>query len=191
MAKLRGPQGYLLAGVDSGATPTEFEPLVSNVLATILASGPTAWFDLRRVTDVEGNFSDNKVDTTDREAARERWQEEDIVTRKGEKTFTIFNDPSDKLAQLLIAAWDAGIEVPLWDLDQNPYLATDAAPVKGFLANFTLGMRESKPIQGMQTFQVTASAVGYSKYQFLNATSGAALGALSFDANGALVDPTA
>lgn len=183
MPKLKGPHGYLLVGADASPA-TALVSITSGVTATMLVQSGLVWHDAGRATDVDGNFTDNKSDVTDRVAARNFWQAEDNISRKGELTFTLLNHTDDKIAQLLIKAWNTQTLVSLLDLDQNPANATDAAPVKGFGGLFSLGMRTTKPIGGVQAFQVTASVVDYPNWHEFDQADGQTLAQKTYDVDG-------
>ena len=119
-----------------------------------------SWLENKRVTDEDNNFEPTRIDSTDREAARQGFETEVSVSIKGEISFTMFNVEGDPMVSFF---QDAGINrtfIPAWSADGDP---TDAAisstnPVQGLLANFSVSVRPSKPVKGLQTLAVTMTA---------------------------------
>lgn len=118
----------------------------------------TDWLENVRVTDEDGNFTASKVDTTDREAARAGFETEEVTTSKAEISFTMFNDPSDPHVDYFVNAWVNKTTVPAWSADGDPEAASTSRPVAGVLANWSVELRPSRPVKGMQTWAVTLTA---------------------------------
>lgn len=157
--KAKGHEGRFLVSVDDNTsdTPT-LVPLDGTNHTT------TEWLENLRVTDEDNNFTSTKVDSTDREAAREGFETEDAVSIGSEISFTMFNIPGDVMVDFFINAWLNQTTVPCWSADGDPDAATTGRPVQGLVANFSVEMRPSRPVKGLQTFQVTLTASSKPKW---------------------------
>lgn len=153
MAKVRGADARFLMAVDDNTL---------SVPALVALDGTnhttTDWLENLRLTDEDDNFTATKVDTTDREAARAGFETEDVTTSKGEISFTMFNDPGDPHVAYFVDAWNAKTTVPAWSADGDPTAASTSRPVSGLAANWSVELRKSRPVKGMQTWAVTLTA---------------------------------
>ena len=155
MANKKGREGMLLVSVDNATTPTAFVDISTQDNPSILALN---WYEHDNVTDVEENPSEEKADASTRRTMRFGYTAESNIAKSATITFTMLNDPSDPMTKLLLEAEAAGTTVPMWDADGDPSAVTDSNdPVRGVAGNFSLLVRKSKPVKGLQTYQVTAT----------------------------------
>lgn len=153
MAKAKGSEGRFLVSVDDN---TSGSPTLVALDGTNHTS--TEWLENLRVTDEENNFSSTKVDSTDREAMRNGFETEDVVSIGSEITFSMFNVPGDVMVEFFTNAWLNRTTVPCWAADGDPNAASTERPVQGLIANFSVEMRPSRPVKGLQVYAVTLTA---------------------------------
>lgn len=153
MAKAKGSEARFLVSVDDNTSS-------SAVLVDLDGSNHTSaeWLENLRVTDEENNFSSSKVDSTDREAMRNGFETEDVVSIGSEITFSMFNVPGDLMVDYFVNAWLNRTTVPCWAADGDPDNASVSRPVQGLAANFSVEIRPSRPVKGLQVYAVTLTA---------------------------------
>lgn len=153
MPKVRGADARFLMAVDDNE-------LTTPALVALDGTNHTSveWLENKKLTDADGNFTASKVDTTDREAAREGFETEEVATSKAELSFTMFHQPGDPHVAYFINAWRNKTTVPAWDADGDPEAASTSRPVSGIVANWSVEMRPTRPVKGMQAWQVTLTA---------------------------------
>lgn len=153
MAKVRGADSRFLLAVDDNTSGTPALVAFDGTNHTT-----TDYLESTVLTDADGNFTASKIDTTDRGAARQGLETEEVATSKAEVSFTMFNDPSDKFVGYFVDAWVNKTTVPAWDADGDPTAASTGRPVAGILANWSVELRRAAPVKGMQTYQITLTA---------------------------------
>lgn len=134
-------------------------PLTASGGGTGTHFGNVVWsnYEITNVMDLEGNFESESVDTTTRSEAAVGWSSEINTTKQGQLTFTMRWKPAAADFIVMRAAWLAGGEIAMLDLD-GP-VGTNGS--QGIVANWTLSFNRKMPLKGIMTVDVTAKISSY------------------------------
>lgn len=113
--------------------------------------------EMDNVTDVDGNFDSDKVDTTTRSEAKLGWASEISTTKKGETSFTMRWKPGDARFDQLRNAWLFSQTVGVLDMDQ----ALTVNGAQGLVGNMSVSFGVKRPVKGIQVVDVKLTVAEY------------------------------
>lgn len=125
------------------------------------------WTEIDNVTDVDGDFEANVIDTTTRAEAKFGWASEVRSIRKATLKFSMRWKPSDAGFTKLRDAWLTNSEVAMLDLDGKFGAAADSGN-QGVVGNFTVSFNKKAAVAGLQMVEVTISGSTYLNWVSVN-----------------------
>lgn len=118
-------------------------------------AGSVTWTEYDNVVDVAGDFDSVTVNTATRASAKNGWDSEENILKKGTITLQIpQKSTADATFDLIRDAWLNETLIALLPL--NNTIATSGA--QGLAANYSVKMTQGQPLQDRQVWNVTLTA---------------------------------
>lgn len=115
------------------------------------------WVEADNITDVDGDYKADKVDTTTRRTAKLGWSSETVTTKSGSTKTTVQWKPSDPFFVALRNAWLKSEPIAIADLDG----LKDEEDAQGLVANMSVEFGKKKPVKGVMMVDVTFTIQDY------------------------------
>lgn len=124
------------------------------------------WQEMDNVTDVDGDYSAETVDTTTRAEAKKGWKSEVKSIKAGVTKWSARWKPSgtDSAFDVLRNAWLSGNPIPIMDLDGK----RDEPGSQGLVGNMSVEFSKKKPVKGIMMVDITVSVQSFPDWVKVN-----------------------